>query len=136
MNKMLCIILTISALPLICSPRALSQITPLPAENPGSNAYCTYDRLDNLCCKNKCLERCESTCSSSYCDYASYYASLCFRKSYWCALSLLSLPLTCIKDTCCLPCDRNQTPPECYPDSRMACYFLSCEILQPSHNRK
>lgn len=42
------------------------------------------------------------------------------------AVSLIPIPIGCIRDTMCLPCDRTDNPPQCYPQTKLLCFFLTC----------
>jgi|GEM_PF-6117425 hypothetical protein len=42
------------------------------------------------------------------------------------AISLIPIPVGCIRDTMCLPCDRTENPPRCFPETKLLCFFLTC----------
>ena len=42
------------------------------------------------------------------------------------AVSLMTIPIGCVRDTMCIPCDSTDNPPRCFPETKMLCHFLTC----------
>jgi hypothetical protein len=140
LNKIFLLLTITFSLPLMGIGRALpglsrAQITPMSnsMDNSSAQPYCTYERMYNSSI-GKCIKTSGSAtenCLHSGLIFCGDRLCIC---SSTCALSLLTAftypvgcPLACLKDTCCLPCDRNATPPQCYPYTKLLCYFLTCE---------
>ena len=146
---LLLLIATISCISLMGSPRALCQITPLPNANSmneqemtSNRPYCTYERLENSaparCIKatNNCIENClwkSIKCCNPICPSPRHCKNCCMA-----LVTIINapfiLPFTCIKDTVCLPCDRNENPPKCYPYTKWVvkdlCYYITCGLSE------
>lgn len=134
MKKLLIIIVTLWALPSISAPRALTHVIPMSDTAASARQpYCTYSRIENFCCPDECVEGCQSSRAMnslcSCCESTVY----CTGKSVLWMVSLITCPFFCLKDTVCLPCDRNENPPESYPYTKLACYHLSFGKLGNNH---
>ena len=159
MKKILLFITALSCMlprQLLSLPRGhhMSQITPVTnmpnvrsmneQETTSNRPYCTYECLEKSspaqCIKatGNCAENCMCS-STNFCDeYICSYVCPSPRQCEKLFMALVAIidapflcPAACIKDTVCLPCDRNENPPKCYPYSKMVCkatcYFATCE---------
>ena len=80
-----------------------------------------FDPL-NCCNLKDCCDRTFKLCTYDNC-FTCVTAS--FIIPIVCGVNTIACPFACLKDTICLPCDRNENKPECYPYTNKA---LHCDL--------